>query len=219
MKWVFLAVALGTGASAFSLRPAVAGSLWMWLGLAIPYGALSAIAVYKMHRDGVLRTRLVPKSGDIALGLVTGAVLVLGAWATTAVIAPAGSEKIAWVYRVLLLMGGPDAIRASVLLTAATLAIAGFEELTWRGLVLSSLEEKIGTRRAWYVSAWLYAGAMLPTVYSLRDPNAGLNPMLVLAALGVGLVWGLLVSKTGRLVPAILSHMVFTYFAPSALAG
>ena len=43
----------------------------------------------------------------------------------------------------------------------------GFEELAWRGLVLQSLEEKIGTRRAWFVTAWLYAATLLPTTATI----------------------------------------------------
>ena len=57
----------------------------------------------------------------------------------------------------------------------------------------------------------LYALAHLPTVLLLRDPFAGPNPLVVLAALGCGLVWGLIVARTGRLPVAIFSHALFTW--------
>jgi CAAX protease family protein len=85
------------------------------------------------------------------------------------------------------------------------------EELSWRGLVYSILEERMGTRRAWPATAVLYAAAHLPTLILLRAPFAGPNPLLVIAALGCGLIWGLLVARTGRLPVAIASHALFTW--------
>jgi membrane protease YdiL (CAAX protease family) len=58
----------------------------------------------------------------------------------------------------------------------------------------------------------LYSLASLPTAYTLRSA-AGLNPLLVLATFGCGLVWTFLTMRVGRLVPAIFSHMAFTYFS------
>ena len=77
------------------------------------------------------------------------------------------------------------------------MAVAALEEISWRGFVYSLLEERLGTRRAWPATAVLYALAHLPTVFLLRDPFAGPNPLVVLAALGCGLVWGLIVARTG----------------------
>jgi uncharacterized protein len=50
-------------------------------------------------------------------------------------------------------------------------------------------------------------------VYSLRDPVAGPNPLLVMAAFGCGLVWTFLAGRFERLLPSIVAHLVFTYFS------
>jgi len=97
------------------------------------------------------------------------------------------------------------------------------EELVWRGLVVSLLEERIGSRRAWIWAAVLYGVAHLPTAWALRDPAAGPNPLLVLAAIGCGLVWGGMARRFDRLLPSMFSHalfdwtviMMFRYWGPS----
>ena len=72
--------------------------------------------------------------------------------------------------------------------------------------------QRYGDRRSWPLSAVLYSLSLLPTAFTLRGP-AGLNPILPLAALGCGLVWGFMGRLFGRLPPLIISHMIFTYFA------
>jgi hypothetical protein len=39
-----------------------------------------------------------------------------------------------------------------------------------------------------------------------------MNPLLVTAAVGCGLVWSFLAAQVGRLTPVMISHMAFTYF-------
>jgi membrane protease YdiL (CAAX protease family) len=85
------------------------------------------------------------------------------------------------------------------------------EEIVWRGLVTRQIAEVAGSRSAWLWAAALYALAQAPTLYRLRDPVAGINPILVLAALGLGLVWGGMSRVFGRLVPGILSHAAFDW--------
>jgi membrane protease YdiL (CAAX protease family) len=87
------------------------------------------------------------------------------------------------------------------------------EELVWRSMVLDELTERFGTRRAWPLAALCYAITTLPTLYTLRYEPAGLNPLLVTAALGCGIVWSFLARLRGRLMPVIIAHAVFTYFS------
>ena len=87
------------------------------------------------------------------------------------------------------------------------------EEILWRGLVPSLVEERVGSRRAWMVSAGLYALAHLPVAWALRVGDAGLNPVIPLAALGCGLVWGGMARRFGRLWPGIFSHILFDWAA------
>jgi len=93
----------------------------------------------------------------------------------------------------------------------AVFAVAALEEIVWRGLVMRTLEDAMGARKALLYSALLFALAHVPTAYLLRDPLVGLNPLIVLAAFGCSLVWGGLVLRTGRLVPAVLAHALFSW--------
>jgi membrane protease YdiL (CAAX protease family) len=109
--------------------------------------------------------------------------------------------------------GDPDVVQRSFVYTSVLFAIVIFEELVWRSMVLDELSQRFGPRRGWPLAALLYGVASLPTVYTLRDASAGLNPLLVTAALGCGLVWTFLASLKRRLVPVIIAHGVFTYFS------
>src|SRR5690606_9545040 len=146
------------------------------------------------------------------IGAITGLVLLVGSWLGRATITPAGSDEQAWVLYVYLMVGDPAVVQSSVLVILALLAIATLEEIVWRAMVLDQLMQRYGDRRSWPLSAVLYSLSLLPTAFTLRGP-AGLNPILPLAALGCGLVWGFMGRLFGRLPPLIISHMIFTYFA------
>jgi hypothetical protein len=63
-------------------------------------------------------------------------------------------------------------------------------------------------------AAALYAIAYVPTAWSLRavaGPGGGLNPVLPVAALGAGLLWGAMARSFGRLAPGILAHALFDW--------
>jgi membrane protease YdiL (CAAX protease family) len=97
------------------------------------------------------------------------------------------------------------------MVVAAIIVTAIGEELVWRGLVTSLLEERVGSRRAWVWAAVLYAVALLPTLWALRDPVAGLNPVLPVAALVSGLVWGGMSRRFERLLPGMFSHVLLAW--------
>ena len=96
---------------------------------------------------------------------------------------------------------------SAVALIVITMAVC--EEIVWRGLVPLLLEPLTGSRRAWMFSAGLYALAHLPTAWNLRDPVAGLNPILPLGALGAGIFWGMTSRYFGRLTANIVGHAFF----------
>jgi membrane protease YdiL (CAAX protease family) len=106
-----------------------------------------------------------------------------------------GSSKTIWLYRIALQLG---TVRPSPGLLALVAVIGVLEELVWRGLVLTALTDSVGSRRAWPVAALFYAAAHLPTVLTLGDPQSGPNPLLAIAALGAGLVWGFAARVFGR---------------------
>jgi membrane protease YdiL (CAAX protease family) len=212
MRRVALVVALIAAAMAFAFRPALATTPSMWLALIVPYACLTAFAVHRMWESGTLVDWLKPRWGDLSIGVLVAAVLLLSSWAARSLLAPPGTDRHAWLLRVYLQFGSAEAIQRSILLTLAIVALPIFEEIVWRQLVLTEVLERFKTRRAWPLAALLYALAHLPTVITLRDPTAGPNPLLFVAALGCGIIWSFMAAMLGRLPPVIISHVAFTYF-------
>jgi uncharacterized protein len=213
MKFTLLTLAVITAAMAFAFRPELAGTPLFWASLAVPYLALAAVALYKLWDEGALVDVLSPRWGDLSLGFMTAAVLLFASWGARAVLAPAGSTRLAWLFRIYAQIGDPDVLQRSVIYTCLLLLIVVCEELVWRSLVLDELTRRFGSRRAWPLAALCYGITALPTLYTLRDPEAGLNPLLVTAALGCGIVWSFLSSIKGRLLPVVIAHGAFTYFS------
>jgi len=209
---VAIVVALGTASwFAFDLDRAGATSFWV-LAIA-PTGLVAVIALVRAGRDGELAELVRPVWGDATRGIVSAAIL-LGA--TVAIVnhalAPPGSVRESWMARIYLQLGDPRWLRShSGVVALAVLVAAIAEEVVWRGLVTRLIAEQMGSRLAWVWAAFPYALSMLPTAWALRDPEAGLNPMLVLGALGLGLVWGGMARWTRRLTPSILSHAAFDW--------
>jgi membrane protease YdiL (CAAX protease family) len=213
MKLTLLTVTVITAAMGLAFRGEAAGSATFWLWLGVPYLLLALLALRKLWDEGVLVDVLAPRWGDVSVGFLTGLVLLLTSWGARAVLAPAGSTRLAWLFRIYAQVGNTDAVQRSVLYTAALLGIVICEELVWRSMVLDELTLRFGTRRAWPLAALCYGVTALPTLFTLSDPLAGYNPLLVTAAFGCGIVWSFLASIKGRLVPVVIAHAVFSYFS------
>jgi membrane protease YdiL (CAAX protease family) len=197
---------------AYSFSEARAGSWQFWLGVSLPYVFLVALALHKLWNEGTLLDWLTPRWGDLSLGATTMIVLLFASWAARRVLTPAGTARQAWLFRIYLQLGNPEHLQRSTGYTLLILAICVAEEIVWRGMVLSELTQRFGRRAALPLSALAYGAAVLPTLWLLRDPVAGYNPLLITAAIGCGLVWSFLASLVGRLTPVMISHMAFTYF-------
>jgi len=210
--WVAVIVGVVAAASYHGFQVERAGTVGFWLWVGTPLVVLATLGAARAYRDGELRGWLRPIWGDATRGLVSAAALVLAAIAFVHVVAPVGTSRESWIARIYLQLGDPTMLhKKAALLAVAVFTVVAAEEILWRGLVTTLLAEKIGSRSAWIVSALLYALASVPTAWALRDPEAGLNPMLPIASLGVGLVWGGMGRVTGRLTPAILSHAAFDW--------
>jgi membrane protease YdiL (CAAX protease family) len=203
-------VVLATYAAAFRLE--LGGSAFFW-AYGVPHVLLAALALRGFSRDGTLHERLTPRFGDITWGTLPGFALLAASWAVRSVLVPTDTPRQGWLLRVFLVLGDPETLQHSVFLTAALAVIVVAEELVWRGMVLDEVSARFGPRRGWVIAAALYALAALPTVFTLRDPVAGPNPLLVTAAFGCGLVWTFMAGRYGRLLPSIVAHLVFTYFS------
>ncbi len=213
MKRTLLTVALVTAAMGFAFRPGVAGTPWFWLSLGVPYALLAGLALFKLWQEGALLDVLAPRWGDFSLGFLCAALLLGSSWAARAVLAPAGSTRQAWLFQIYAQVGDPDIVQRSIVYTSALFAIVLFEELVWRSMVLDELTQRFGSRRAWPLAALLYGVTALPTLFTLKAPLAGLNPLLVTAALGCGIVWSFLASFKARIAPVLIAHGVFSYFS------
>jgi membrane protease YdiL (CAAX protease family) len=209
-----LSVAVVGAAISVGLRPALAGTPAMLAAIGIPYALTAAIALFGMHRRGQIWALLRPRSGDLTYGAVAAALLFFAAWLGRMVLAPHGTGREAWLMRIYLQIGDPDALQRHFAIVAGAVVFLAFcEEVTWRGQIYGALKLRLGARRAWPLAAVLYALAHVPTVVLLRDSFAGPNPLVVFAALGCGLVWGVLVATTDRLPVAIFSHALFLWVA------
>jgi membrane protease YdiL (CAAX protease family) len=137
------------------------------------------------------------------------------AWGFVRAAMPVGSSREIWLVSLYGQLGDPRLLAAHAPAIAATiLATALAEEVLWRGMVTQLLAERVGSRTAWVWAAGLYALAYVPTAWSLRADaggGGGLDPVLVIAALGGGLLWGGMARAFGRLAPGVLAHALFDW--------
>lgn len=75
------------------------------------------------------------------------------------------------------------------------------EELVWRGAVQTTMNHNLSAPAA---------AALAAVVYSLAHAPTG-SPVLVLAALGCGIVWSALRGLTGSFVAPIIAHLVWDF--------
>jgi membrane protease YdiL (CAAX protease family) len=199
-------------AAHFAFDVSRAGTPSFFVIMAVPTIVIAGLGIARAKHDGVLRNWLSVRGGDFTRGF-TAAVLLFGAaFAFSKVVTPTTSPRASWLARLYLQLGDPTNLRKHVtIVVAAIIVMAIAEELVWRGLVIALLEEEIGSRRAWVWAAVLYALAHLPTVWALKDPVAGANPLLLVAALGAGLVWGGMARRFERLLPSVFSHVLFDW--------
>ncbi len=210
--FVALAFALSVIGGWLAYAPSRASSTWVWLALGLVQLPLTIVALVRMYREGTVREQLAPRWGDISVGVGSALLLYALTWAGRVWITPSGTAREGWLIKVYLQLGDPRVVQDNVtLLGIAILAVAACDEITWRGLVLRVLEEKVGSRRAWAVTGLLYALSLLPTAWLLRT-GVGPNPLIPLAALAGGFVWSLITARSQRLLPAILSHGIYLWF-------
>jgi membrane protease YdiL (CAAX protease family) len=209
---ILLTLALTFAGMAYSFSEARAGQPSFWLGVSLPYLVLTALALHKMWDEGTLLDLLTPRWGDLSIGAVSMMGLLFASWAARKVLSPLGTPRQDWLFRIYFQLGNPEHLQRSTAYTLLILLICAGEEIVWRGMVLTELTQRFGRRAALPLSALAYGFAMLPTLWLLRDPVAGVNPLLVTAGVGCGLVWSFLAAQLGRLAPVVISHMAFTYF-------
>jgi membrane protease YdiL (CAAX protease family) len=215
--FVALAVVATAGSSYFAFRPQSSGTVAFWVLAGGPALVLGAASAAWAKRTDLLSEWLTPKWGDFTRGVVGAALLFACAWAFARLIAPVGSAREIWLVSLYGQLGDPRLMQAHAPAIGATIvAVALAEEVLWRGMATTVLAAAVGPRRAWLLAAVLYALSYVPTAWSLRSDaggHGGLNPMLPIAALGIGLLLGAMARAFGRLAPGILAHALFDWLA------
>ncbi len=211
LVFVTACVAVTGGTAWLAFQSERSGTLGMWVLAGGPTLVLAGIAGAWAKREELLREWLLPRWGDFTRGLLGAVGLFVCAWAFARLVAPVGSLREIWLVSLYGQIGNPRVLQAHAPAVAATIAVVTFsEELVWRGMVTQLLAERVGSRTAWIWAAGLYALAYLPTAWALGSPGA-LNPVLVLAAAGGGLLWGGMARAFDRLGPSILAHALFDW--------
>jgi membrane protease YdiL (CAAX protease family) len=210
-----LAVVVVAVSSYFAFLPESSGTVAFWVLAGGPTLLLGATAAAWASREELLREWVSPRWGDFTRGAVGAVLLFAIAYAFSRVVTPMGSPRAIWFVSLYGEVGDPRLLQAHAPAIAAAIgAVVIAEELVWRGMVMQALADRVGSRMAWIYAAGLYALAYVPTAWSLRSvagPAGGLNPVLPLAALAGGLLWGGMARAFGRLTPGILAHAFFDW--------
>jgi membrane protease YdiL (CAAX protease family) len=170
-----------------------ARSLGIWASLGSLAAALGAVAL--VVDPASTRALLRPTRGRVALGIGVGAMMALA----THLLYPMAVQQVPSLAvetaQLYVAFRGPPAW----LIALGLVPVIAGEELVWRGVVQSALHGRVGRWSAAGLTAVAYAAAHAPTG----------SAVLTLAALGCGLVWSSLRARTGSLLPALLSHLLW----------
>lgn len=179
------------GLAVVLLTLAFRGGFGPWIGMTVAMGLLMALSLVLAG----VREQLAPTVRRVALGLAAGALLygltragvriLDAAWPAWAVFA---RELSAW-----------KGAHATPFLAVTLVMIVAAEEILWRGVVMRLCAERLGIAFGILAGAVLYAAAHAATM----------NPLLLAAALGCGIYWGLLAALSGDLTAPIVSHLVW----------
>jgi len=160
-----------------------------------PYAvAFAALALYLT--PGV-RALLRPRPADVLWGVGSGVLLAALTHVGGALLfkwSPASEASV----RSLYVQASVDN-RADLLLLGLVGVVVIAEELIWRGAVYRRLAQRFPGWRAIVLASIFYTSSTLGL----------LNPMLVAAALMMGLAWTILAARSGRLVAPLLSHLTW----------
>ncbi len=207
--------AAASWAISYAFDASRAGELSAAGGIAGAYGVLTTCAIAWAVWAKRIKAWLIPASGDLARGFVCAVVLFACAFGIVKLVTMHGSPRAAWMARLYLQLGDTKPLREHQGFVGAFIALmATMEEIVWRGWAKSLLDDLVGLRFGWIAAAALYALAHLPTLWALADTTVGSNPLVVIAALGAGLVWSAMTRVfNGRLVPSIVCHALFDWAA------
>ncbi|MFQ5860039.1 MAG: lysostaphin resistance A-like protein [Dehalococcoidia bacterium] len=164
-----------------------------WVLMSLATGSLGLLA---LSLRGAFPLEEGFRPGDVVIGVVSAALLYGVFWAGDVVSSttlPFAPRQVGEVYQLRSL--AHPALLALLLATV----IAPGEELYWRGLVQQRFDERWGPWKGWALGTAAYGGVHMLTA----------NPMLVVAATVAGAVWGALYAHQRRILPVLISHVVW----------
>ena len=175
----------------------VVAFLWtpisFWTLMALATGILGILSLV-MRGPFLLREGFRPKDVLIGVGsaMVLYGVFWVGNWLADAIL-PFAESQVLDVYELKT--------HASLLIIGVLMAlvIAAGEEMYWLGLVQETATRRWGVRGGWIVSVLAYGGVHIVTG----------NVMIVVAALVAGVVWSGIYAVERRILPLILSHILW----------
>ncbi len=173
---------------------------------------LAIVALIVLHQRGRIRDRLTPRWGDLSIGVVSAAALIITTWAGRTLLSPRGVPRQAWLAQVYWFLGDPTELE-SIAWVPWLIALAPMlDEIVWRGWIQEGLSVVVPRGLGWVLAAGLYGLQAIPTLFTLSDSVAGLNPLLLAMALVAGLLFSFLTHVTGRATPSMIAHAAFSYF-------
>jgi membrane protease YdiL (CAAX protease family) len=177
-----------------AFSPWTSGILNVWAAMAAGMGglAVAALALGRGHLSADYAFRWWhPLVGVVSAGVLYA--LFAGGYAACLAAGVPVEPEVAEIYR---LKAGAHPL----LITGLLLAWIGpAEEVFWRGFVQERVAARWGSRRGYLAATLVYAA-----VHALT-----FNPVLAIAAIAGGLVWGGLRWKTGSVWPGLVSHAVW----------
>src|SRR6185295_4806450 len=181
--------------AAILLAFAFRGPVGPWKGMTMAMGVLLAGSL----SVGAVRSRMVPTLPRVALGLGAGLVLYGLTRLGVLILQPIWP---AWETYARTLSSWKTGLSIPFLAVTLVMIIVA-EEAMWRGVLSRFFQERLGHVLGILAGAVFYAGAHLMTM----------NPLLLGAALGCGIFWGLLYAATDDLTAPIVSHLVWDVLA------
>jgi|GEM_PF-1057321 len=164
--------------------------------------AAAVVAVASVALSSSVRASVRPTIRDVVLGFVVGVVLVVGThvgYALLVDVLPGLGTDVARLY-------GVAAVTPPRLAVVILIAVA--EELLWRGLLLDALQQRRWLR--WQVAGMDAPGVLVAAVVYGAAQAGPRSAWLVVAGVGLGVVWGLMGLRSRGLWMPIVAHLVWT---------
>lgn len=173
---------------------------------------LAVVALVALTRRGRIRERLTPRWGDLSIGVVSAAALIVVTWAGRTLVSPRGVPRQAWLAQVYWFLGDPLDLEKKFWVPWLVILVPMLDEITWRGWIQDTLSVVVPRGLGWLLTAALFGLQAVPTLFTLSDSIAGPNPLLLILALVAGLLFSFLTHITGRATPSMIAHAAFSYF-------